>query len=164
MVAGDSVRESDLTIRMPMAPKTAAARAVIAGMVRVSTPGLRMIMAPEKPTAIAAERRKPTLSAKKSAAPRVANKGVVKVSAVTSAIGIKEMAVNQVRVAATMTSEPTDVQADAQRAPAGHAEAQEPRRYEDKPEEGAEEGDFERMHIGRDVADDPRHRREAKIG
>ena len=52
-------------------------------------PGLRITSTPRKPTAVAVQRRARTTSPRMSAAPAVANKGTVKLSATASASGIK---------------------------------------------------------------------------
>ena len=53
-----------------------------------STPGLRMISVPEKPTTRLAIRRGPNRSLKTGTAIKATNKGVVKLSAVISESGI----------------------------------------------------------------------------
>ncbi len=55
-------------------------------------PGRRMIMAPAKPTKSAAQRRMRTFSPSSKMAPSVPNSGARKLMAVTSPIGMREMA------------------------------------------------------------------------
>ena len=75
--------------------QAAEARAKRAGQASIASPGRRITMAPTKPTAVAVQRRARTVSFRISAAPTVANSGVVNCRAVVSAIGIWASAVNK---------------------------------------------------------------------
>ena len=84
-----------------MAAKKAPVNAKTAGRLIASAPGRRMTRVPQKPTAIAVQRRTRTTSLRISAAAAVAKSGVVKVSAVASARGMRVTAVNPNNMAET---------------------------------------------------------------
>ncbi len=100
-MSGGSVRHSDLVARMPAAMNADPTSTTTAAGETACSPGRRMMIAPAKPTAVAVQRRRRTVSPRKSAAPAVTNSGAVKVSAVTSAIWISETPINVQAVAAT---------------------------------------------------------------
>lgn len=81
-----------------------ATRTSVVANLRSKPSGRTMIKAPINPATVASQRQALTFSPWNTAAPMVANRGAVKLSAVASAMGIKDKARNQSNIATRPTS------------------------------------------------------------
>ena len=113
-------------------------------------------MAPANPAAIAAQRRKPTCSPRKAAAPAVANNGATKDGAVAAASGIRVTAVNQHNMAPMPERARKAMDQRPVRAQTGAPPGEKPGNHEREPEQVTEKDDLEGVQPTRYVADEDR--------